>query len=141
MSSERTKGMTEYNINRGNETRERVIAAIEQCKEDGDISTSRVCEIANVHRAYFTKHPEMRKTLDTAIGIVNRKIKKRKQNDNSKDVVIKSLYVKIASLEKEISSLHDFEKYKNLYEAKCEELDSLKKQLDNAYRTSDLLNF
>ncbi len=133
--------MTEYNINRGNETRERVLTAIEQCKEDGDISTSKVCEIADVHRSYFTKHPEMRKALDTAIGIVNRKIKKRKQNDNSKDVVIKSLYVKIASLEKEITSLHGLEKYKNLYEAKCEEVEDLKKQLDNAYNTSGLMNF
>lgn len=141
MQNKKTKGMTEYNINRGNETRERVIAAIQQCKEDGDISTSRVCEIADVHRAYFTKHPEMRKTLDTAIGIVNKKIKKRKQNENSKDVIIKSLYAKISLLEKEIASLQGFKKYKDLYENKCEETESLKKQLDNSYHTSDLLNF
>lgn len=141
MQNRNTKGMTEYNIARGNETRERVLAAIEQCKAEGNISTTKVCEIANVHRSYFTKHPEMRKTLNTAIGIVNRNIKKRKQNDNSKDVIIKALQCKITSLNKEIASLNDLKKYKGLYEEKCQDVENLKKQLDNAYSENDVLDF
>lgn len=136
-----TKAMTEYNVNRGNATRERVIAAIEQCKEEKDISTTRVCEIAGVHRSYFTKHPEMRKLLDTAIGIVNRKIKKRQQNENSKDVIIKSLQIKIAALEKENHTLSDCTKYKTMYESKCDEVEKLKNQLNQKYIESGILNF
>lgn len=136
-----TKAMTEYNVNRGNATRERVIAAIEQCKEEKDISTTRVCEIAGVHRSYFTKHPEMRKLLDINIGIVNRKIKKRQQNENSKDVLIKSLYTKITALEKENHTLSDCTKYKTMYESKCDEVEKLKNQLNQKYIESGMLNF
>lgn len=136
-----TKAMIEYNVNRGNATRERVIAAIEQCKAEKDISTTRVCELAGVHRSYFTKHPEMRKLLDINIGIVNRKIKKRQQNENSKDVIIKSLQIKIAALEKENHTLSDCTKYKTMYETKCDEVEKLKNQLNQKYIESGILNF
>lgn len=136
-----TKAMTKYNISRGNATREKVISAIEQCKEEKDISTTRVCELAGVHRSYFTKHPEMRKTLDTAIGIVNRKIKKRQQNENSKDVIIRSLQIKIVALEKENHSLSDYAKYKTMYEAKVDEVEKLKNQLNQKYIESGMLDF
>lgn len=141
MPKRNTKAMNEYNKNIGNETRERVLAAIEQCKADGDVSVKKVCEIANVNRSYFSKYPELRNALDIAMGIVNRKIKKRKQNNNSKDVLIKSLYVKIASLENIIKKLQSLEKYKDLYEEKCKEVENLKNQLDNAYGTSGLMDF
>ena len=136
-----TKPMNEYNVNRGNTTRERVIAAIEQCKAEKDISTTRVCELADVHRSYFTKHPEMRRLLDTAKGIVNKKIKKRQQNENSKDVIIKSLQIKIAALEKENHTLSDCTKYKTMYESKCDEVEKLKNQLNQKYIESGILNF
>lgn len=84
--------MEEYNKTRGNDCRNRVLSTIEKCKLDGNISVKRVCELADVNRSYFTNHPEMRQTLDTAIGIVNRKIKKRKQNQDSKEVLLKSMY-------------------------------------------------
>ncbi len=136
-----TKPMNEYNVNRGKTTRERVIAAIEQCKAEKDISTARVCELADVHRSYFTKHPEMRRLLDTAKGIVNRTIKKRQQNENSKDVIIKSLQIKNAALEKENHTLSDYTKYKTMYESKCEEVEKLKNQLNQKYIESGILNF
>lgn len=136
-----TKAMTQYNMERGATVREKVLAAIEQCKKDNDISTTRVCKIAGIHRSYFTKHPEMRKALDTAKGIVNRRIKKRKQNDDSKEVIIRSLYAQNTILEGKITSMDEYKKYKDMYESKCGEVEKLKKQLDAAYRNSDLLNF
>lgn len=140
-----TKGMIDYNIARSEKTKERVIKAIEQCKEEGDVSTSRVCELAGVHRSYFTKHPEMRKTLDTAQGIINKKIKKRKQNADSRDVLEKALYTDNKKLRKEIESLEkDVEsnnKYRAMYEQKCTECVNLKKQIEEAYRSSGLLDF
>lgn len=140
-----TKGMTDYNIARGQETRERVIKAIEQCKKEGDMSTTRICELAGVDRSYFTRHPEMRKTLETARGIVNRGIKKRKQNTDSRDVLERTLYAdndrlkkKIASLEKDVEKNN---KYKAMYDEKCIECENLKKQVEEAYRASELLDF
>ena len=140
-----TKGMTDYNIARGQKTRERVIKAIEQCKKEDDMSTTRICELAGVDRSYFTRHPEMRKTLETARGIVNKEIKKRKQNDNSRDVLERTLYIDNARLKKKIESLkkdiEDNNKYKTMYEQKCIECENLKKQVEEAYRASELLDF
>lgn len=140
-----TKGMTDYNIARGEETKKRVIKAIEQCKKEGDMSTKRICELAGIDRSYFTKHPEMRKTLETARGIVNREIKKRKQNADSRDVLERTLHIDNARLKKKIEKLEkdieDYNKYKAMYEQKCIECENLKKQVEEAYQVKGLLNF
>ena len=136
-----TKAMIEFNLEKKQKNTERVISAIEQCKVEGNISTKRVCELAGVDKSYFSRHPELRKALDIAKGIVNRKTKKTKQNNNSRDVLEKSLYAENAKLKKEIAKLKENEKYKDMYDAKCCEVEELKKQLDAAYNASGLFNF
>ncbi len=121
--------MKEYNARRGSEARERVLAAIEQCKKENDISITRVCRLAGVHRSYFTKHPEMRETLNVAMKIVNRIIKKRKQDDNSKEVLMRTLQIQVDALKKKNASLAEDAKYKDMYKEKCEEAKKLKEQL------------
>lgn len=136
-----TKGLAEYNYQKAESCKKRVISAIEQCKEEKDISITRVCEIACVNRSYFTKHPEMRKALDEAIGIVNRKVKKRKQNSDSHAVIEKALYTENTIPKRKLASLEEFEKYKEMYHAKCDEVDELKKALENATLENGLLDF
>lgn len=134
-------GLANYNSQKSEDCKKRVIAAIEQCKEEKDISTTKVCKIAGVNRSYFTKHPEMRKALDEATGIVNRNIKKRKQNNDSHAVIEKALYTENTMLKRELESLKKSENYKELYHAKCDEVARLKKALDNANLENGVLNF
>lgn len=122
--------MVNYNVTKGKNNRERVLAAIEQCKKEGNISAKRVAQIAGVHECYFSRYPEMRKTLDIAMGIVNRNLKKTKQNDNSKDVLNHALYVELNNLKRENAKLEDYKKYKDMYESKCEEVEELKNSLN-----------
>lgn len=136
-----TKAMINYNVTKGKNNRERVLAAIEQCKKEGNISAKRVAQIAGVHECYFSRYPEMRKTLDIAMGIVNRNLKKTKQNDNSKDVLNHALYVELNNLKRENAKLEDYKKYKDMYESKCEEVEELKKQLEQAYNNTEMFNF
>lgn len=136
-----TKAMVNYNVAKGRDNRERVLAAIEQCKKEGNISAKRVAQIAGVHECYFSRYPEMRKTLDIAMGLVNRNLKKTKQNENSKDVLNHSLYVELTNLKKENAKLADYKKYKDMYEEKCEEVEKLKKQLEQAYNNNEMFNF
>lgn len=136
-----TKPMEEYNKKRGIETRERVLKAINQCKEEECISVTRVCKVACISRTYFTNHPEMRKTLNAAIGATNTNCKKRKQSQDSKDILNKTLYVENTQLKKKINELNKNETYKQKYEDKCAEIENLKKKLDEANRQNGLLDF
>ena len=136
-----TKPMEEYNRKRGIETRERVLKAINQCKEEEYISVTRVCEIACISRTYFTNHPEMRKTLNSAIGTTNAKCKKRKQSQDSKDILNKTLYAENTQLKKKLKELDRDETYKQKYEDKCAEIENLKKKLDEANKQNGLLDF
>lgn len=136
-----TTAMIEFNINKKQKNTERVISAIEQCKVEGNISTKRVCELAGVDKSYFSRHPELRKVLNTAKGIVNRNTKKTKQNNNSRDVLERSLYAENTKLKKEIAKLQEYKKYKDMYEEKCIEIEKLEMQLNEAYHSSGILNF
>lgn len=136
-----TKGLTEYNSKKAENYRERVEAAIKQCKEENDISITRVCRIAGINRSYFTKHPEMRKALDAEIRIVNRTVKKRNQNEDSHAVIEKALYTENAALKRKLVSLEESKKYKEMYHAKCNEVDKLKKALEAATHQNGLLDF
>lgn len=136
-----TQAMVQFNIDKMHINTERVINAIEQCKQDGNISTKRVCEIAGVDKSYFSRHPELRKALNTAKGIVNRNTKKTRQNNNSRDVLEKSLYAENTKLKKEIAKLQEYKKYKDMYEEKCIEIEKLEMQLNEAYQSSGILNF
>lgn len=136
-----TKAMEEYNHKRGTDTRERVLNAIDKCKKEGEISVTIVCKIAGISRTYFTNHPDMRKVLDNAIGSVNRNLKKRKQNQDSKDVLNKTLYAENIQLKKKIKELEKDETYKDKYDEKCSEIENLKLKLEEANRQSGLLDF
>lgn len=130
-----------YNRQKSEDCKQRVLNAIDKCTKENDITTRRVCEIAGVAKNYFTYHPELRKVLDNAKGVVNRKLKKTKQNTDSRLALEKSLRAEIALLKKQIKVLETDESYKEKYEAKCAECDKLKKQLDTAVRDAGLLKF
>ena len=83
----------------------------------------------------------MRKVLDNAIGITNRNLKKKKQTQDSKDVLNKTLYAQNTQLKKKIKELEKDELYKEKYEEKCAEIEQLKKKLDEANRQNGLLDF
>lgn len=135
-----TQKMTEYNHNRALETRERVIAAINECASEGKISVTIVCKKAGISRTYFTNHRDVRKILDDAMKITNRALKKRRMSENDKDTLNRVLYAENATLKKQIAELEKQMKYKEMYESKCEEVEKLKKQF-NAIKDSNLLNF
>lgn len=140
-----TKKMNEYNTRRGDETRDRVSAAIDQCRDEKNISLARVCEIAGVNRNYFSRHPEAHEALDRAMGVVSKRTKKVKQNDDSKNAIINALTKKVKSLQKKNEKLSEYEKYKNMYEDLLVEMEKLKKQLNDElnrkFNEGDLLNF
>lgn len=136
-----TKPMEAYNHKRGEDKRQRVLDTIDYCVEHGEISVSLVCKLAPVHRSYFTDHPDMRKVLDDAIGIVNRKLKKKKQTQDSKDALNKVLYAKISNLEKQIAKYQKDESYKEKYEKERQTVELLKKELNEANLRNGELNF
>ena len=86
-----TKAMENYNHRRGDETRERVLKAIDFCKEQGEISVTLVCEKAHISRTYFTNHPDVRKVLDDAIGITN---SKREGNPKIARMLLTKLFIR-----------------------------------------------
>lgn len=141
MTKRNTEAMVKYNIEKGKANKERVLAAIEQCKKEGNLNRRNVTNLAGVDYSYFSKYPEMAKVLYTAMGIDCGKIKKTKQNSNSKDVLIHTLTAENKKLKKQISKLNDCKKYKDMYEEKCEEVEKLKKQLEEAYRNSNIFDF
>lgn len=130
-----------YNRQRSDDCKQRVLDAIDKCIKEDNVTTQRVCEIAGVAKNYFTYHPELRQVLDNAKGVVNRKLKKTKQNTDSRLALEKALRAEIALLKKQISALESDESYKDKYEAKCAECEKLKKQLDTAVRDAGLLKF
>lgn len=136
-----TKPMENYNRKRGEETRERVLKAIDFYKEKGEISVTLVCQKAHISRTYFTNHPDVRKVLDDAIGITNRKLKKRMQSQDSKDALNKALYTQIKKMQKQIEQYQKEESYKEKYKNERAKNESLKKKLDEANLQNGLLNF
>lgn len=136
-----TTAMEAYNRKRGQDVRERVLRAIDQCIDEDDITVSRVCEIAVISRTYFTNHPDIRKVLDKAIKSSNPNRKKKKQAMDSKDVLNRTLYVENTQLKKKISELEKDAVYKERYLSKCEEVELLKKKLEEANRKNGLLDF
>lgn len=133
--------MEAYNHKRGEEKRQCVLNAIDYCVEHGVISVSLVCKLAPVHRSYFTDHPDMRKVLDDAIGITNRKLKKKQQTQDSKDSLNKVLYAKINSLEKQLEKYKKDELYKEKYEKERQTVELLKKELNEANLKNGELDF
>ena len=83
----------------------------------------------------------MRKVLDDAIGITNRKLKKRIQSQDSKDALNKALYTQIRKMQKQIEQYQKEESYKEKYENERAKNESLKKKLDEANLQNGLLNF
>lgn len=136
-----TKPMENYNRKRGEDKRQSVLNAIDYCVEHGEISVGLVCKLAPVHRSYFTDHPDMRKVLDDAMGIVNRKLKKKKQTQDSKDALNKVLYAKISSLEKQLEKYQRDELYKEKYEKERQTVELLKKELNEANLKNGELDF
>lgn len=83
----------------------------------------------------------MRQVLDRAKKVVNRRLKKTKQNTDSRYALENALRAQISINEKRIKELESQEQYKDLYAAKCAECEKLKTQLDNAVNNSGLFNF
>lgn len=133
--------INEYNQSKKENCKQRVLDAIDSCVKENNITTTAVCEKAGIHRSYFSNNPEMRQVLDNAKKVVNRKLKKTKQNTDSRVSLEKALRAQIAIQEKRIKELESQEKYKDLYTEKCIECEKLKVQLDNAVKNSGLLNF
>lgn len=136
-----TKAMIEYNQIQSEERKKKVLDAIDKCKAEGDISTKRVCEMANVTRAYFTNHPEMRVVLDNAKKIVNRNLKKKRQSPDSRSVLEKSLRAEIARLNKNVTELEEAASYKSKYEELLNEYNTLNSKLSDVLENDSRFNF
>lgn len=136
-----TSAMIQYNQKQSEERRQRVLDAIDKCKKEGDISTTRVCKIANVTRAYFTNHPDMRMVLDNAKGIVNRNLKKKRQSPDSRVVLEKSLRAEIVILQRKISELEKAASYKEKYEALLIDYQALSTKLSDMLSSDSKFNF
>lgn len=133
--------LNEYNQAKKENCKQRVLNAIDECIKENNITTTAVCEKAGIHRSYFSNNPEMRQVLDRAKKIVNRRLKKTKQNTDSRYALENALRAQISINEKRIKELESQEQYKDLYAAKCAECEKLKTQLDNAVNNSGLFNF
>ena len=97
--------------------------------------------MANVTRAYFTNHPEMRVVLDNAKKIVNRNLKKKRQSPDSRSVLEKSLRAEIARLNKKVTELEEAASYKNKYEELLNEYNALNSKLSDVLENDSRFNF
>lgn len=145
-NSKRYEAMVEYSRKQGEKTLQAVLDAIDTAQAEGDLSTVHVLELAGIKsRTYFTNHPDARLALESARKVHNNRLKKTKQNTNSREAIIKALQAQIKIKDKEIkdlkTELDSQGDYKTKYENALLEIVELKKQRDNAMKMSGLLDF
>lgn len=130
--------LKEFNVSKKEQTEKAVLEAIEYVRKNSKKFTLQaVCEKAGVSRMYFSKHPELMEVVNRYRNVTH----KKKQNKDSKDVIITSQKTTIAKLEKTIKAFELNENYKEKYEqekARCEELQ---KKLDDMISSKIDLNF
>lgn len=130
--------LKEFNTSKKEQTEKSVLEAIDYVrKNESKFTLQAVCDKAGVSRMYFSKHPELMEVVNKYRSVTH----KKKQNKDSKDVIIASQRAMITQLEKRIKVCELNENYKEKYEqekAKCEELQ---KKLDEAIAAQIDLNF
>ena len=130
--------LKEFNASKKEQTEKDVLEAIEYVRKNSNKFTLQaVYDKAGVSRMYFSKHPELMEVVNRYRNVTH----KKKQNKDSKDVIITSQKATIAKLEKTIKAFELNENYKEKNEqekARCEELQ---KKLDAMISSKIDLNF
>lgn len=133
------KALNEYNNQKKEQTRQRVLDAIERVyKSDKKFTLENVIKEAGVSRAYFTKNKDM---MDLINKYRDNYYVCRKRTTDTKDVLIKAQEAKIKKLEKENKLLLTNINYKQKYEEALNEIerlnDIIKRQLED--RINDII--
>ncbi len=130
--------LKEFNSSKKEQTEKAVLEEIEYVrKTEKKFTLQAVCEKAGVSRMYFSKHPELMEVVNKYRNVTH----KKKQNRDSKDVIIASQRATISKLERTVKAIEINDNYKEKYEkekAKCEELQ---KKLDVLIASKLDLNF
>lgn len=112
-------------------TKQKVITTIDEMVKNGDrITFYSVYQKAGVSKSFVYSNNEIREVISK----YRNKPIKRNQSKDAKDVIIDSLKLRIRELENENRLLIKDESWKDKYEALLVEVDSLRKQLEKAYK-------
>lgn len=116
--------LKEFNASKKEQTEKDVLEAIEYVRKNSNKFTLQaVCDKAGVSRMYFSKHPELMEVVNKYRNVTH----KKKQNKDSKDVIIASQKATIAKLEKTIKAFELNENYKKSMNRKKHDVKNYKK--------------
>ena len=134
MSKRNVNGLKEYGALRTEESRKKVLNAINRMRKNHDtITIASVAREARVSPNFIYTHNDLLKTVRKYSPASGRKTI---QSQDSKDALINSLKLEIKALNKQISDYQKNEKYKEKYETALKEIDQLKRENENLIRNN-----
>lgn len=134
-----TKGLEEFSKSRTELAEKKVLEALNTLRKEGaPFKLSKVAEIAGVSTNFIYTHPDILKTVKKYTEPTGRK---KKQTEESKDVLVSCLREENRKLKQEIKALKSNENYKEKCAQLEEKIKELQIELENAYNNGLDLNY